>query len=99
LKLKSAVQQYEENRKSLDGVRESVQKIGEAGTGLVESTKAIMTKIEQIGLEEKLQQLQQDSSILVKEQHQQASKPRLTQGLVVAMLALEAMTMALVFLR
>jgi hypothetical protein len=90
LRLKSAVQQYEETRKSLNNVSGSTQKIGEACLGLAESTKSFVAKIEQIGIEEKLRKLQDNSSKLMQEQQEQSKKLKNTQMLLVALMLLEA---------
>jgi hypothetical protein len=70
LKLKSAVEQYENNRKSLDAVRESVQKIGNASVSLADNTKSFFAKLDGIGLEKRLSKLQDDSSSMI-EKHQE----------------------------
>lgn len=98
LRLKSAVEQYEDTRKSLNDVSESTAKIGEAGLSLAESTKSFVAKLEQIGIEKRLQQIQDNSSKLIQEQQEQAKKLKNTQMLLVALMLLEAAVMALMFL-
>ena len=124
LKLKSAVQQYEENRKSFNDVRESVTKIGEASVSLAANSKEFLTKLEQMEIEKRLDKLKEDTSKLEQEHSQQLKslgqlnenlnkheeitlriyqdqlrKLTVTQGLVGALLALEAATLAIMFLK
>ena len=142
LKLKSAVERYEENRKGLNAIREILESIGNASSVLAENTRQFLAELNKIGFEPRLQQIQDDSAKLVqghakqldslkniqdnlnrqgttieqnyKDQlsklrdhdermHQasldQAKKLRLTQGLILALLALEAATLAAIFIR
>jgi uncharacterized protein (DUF3084 family) len=71
LKLKSAVQQYEETRTNLGNIYESLQKISVANQSLAENTKAFMVKLEQINLEGRLQQLHEQNTVLKQEQSRQ----------------------------
>lgn len=71
LKLKSAVEQYENNRKSLDAIRESMQKIGNASVSLADNTKSFLAKLDGIGFEKRLNKLQDDSSSLIEKNREQ----------------------------
>ncbi len=142
LKLKSAVEQYEESRKSLDAICESLERIGNASAGLVENTKQFLTELDKIGFEPRLQQLQDDSARIIEghtqqldalnniqknlnqhsvamEQRQkdqlnkisehdermrqasreQSNKMKVAQGLILVLLALQAVTLAAIFMR
>lgn len=72
LKLKSAVQQYEETRTNLSNIHESLEKIGIASQSLAENTKTFMAKLEQIDIEKRLERLREDGSTLKEGQVQHA---------------------------
>jgi uncharacterized phage infection (PIP) family protein YhgE len=72
LKLKSAVQQYEETRKNLDDIHESLEKIGVASQSLADNTKTFMAKMEQIDIETRLEKLREDGSMLIQGQARHA---------------------------
>lgn len=99
LKLKSAVEQYEETRKNLSNIHESLEKIGVANQSLAENTKAFMAKLEHINLEGRLQQLHEANTTLQQEQAQQSKTLNLTRILTLVLLLAQAATIVLLLLK
>jgi hypothetical protein len=113
LKLKSAVQQYEEARADLSKIHESLEKIGASSQSLAENTRAFMSRLEQINIEKRLAELHQDDAMLIEgqarhaqqaelmaQQHMQQSKTlNMTRILVLAALLAQAATILILVLR
>jgi hypothetical protein len=72
LNLKSATQQYEETRKNLGEIHESLEKIGVASQTLADKTSTFMARIEKIDIETRLERLLEDGSTLIEGQARHA---------------------------
>jgi len=68
VKLKTAVGQYEETRNDLSKVKDSVEQISTASMAIAENGKGLLTKLEQMSLEQKLKQLDEGNAELSNEQ-------------------------------
>jgi small-conductance mechanosensitive channel len=91
LKLKSAVEHYESSQRSLDAIRDSIQKVGDNTLALVETTRVSMELIQQdIGQHDQAMKMRIDAYV---------KKLRLSQGLIFVLLVLEAATLIAIFLR
>ena len=113
LKLKSAVQQYEETRKNLNNVHESLQNISVASQSLAENTKAFMTKLEKVNLEGRLRQLEEQNAMFKQGQSehtgllslldtnlkQQLKTLNLTRVLVLILLLAQVAAIVLLFVK
>lgn len=113
LKLKSAVQQYEETRKNLNNIHESLQNISVTSQSLAENTKAFMTKLEKVNLEGRLRQLEDQNALLKQGQSehtgllslldtnlkQQSKTINLTRVLVLILLLAQVATIVLLFVK
>jgi hypothetical protein len=142
LKLKSAVDRYDENREGLNAIREILASIGTASSNLAENSKQFLEELDKIGFETRLGQIQDASAKLVQSQArqvdsvnsvqedlnqhirtteknhsdqlrrlkdqedriqraslEQASRMKLTQGLVFVLLLLEALTLVTIFVK